>query len=113
MRWKLVIITSLVAAVVGVGGDALLLYLLTGSASPAGRAGTAAALSLLFPLAAVVFASVFVYRRTARRRKTQAAATAVISLALTLALLFASTLLVVCCQPPPALLPAPTPRGAV
>jgi len=113
LRWKLLLIASLAAALVGVGGDALLLYLLTGSASPAGRAGTSAALSLLFPVAAVVFASVFVYRHTARRRKTQAAATAVISLALTLALLFASTFLVVCCQPPPPPAPTPTPRGAV
>lgn len=112
MRWKLLIITSVLAAVVGVGGSAGLLYLLTGSAAPAGRAGLLAASALLLPLAAITFACIFVYRHTARRRKTQAAATALLSLALTLAVFFASTFLLVCCEPPPRPLPAPTPPGA-
>ena len=113
MRWKLLIITSAAAALVGVGGSAGLLYLLTGSAAPARQPGLAALGPLLFPLAVIAFACVFVYRHTARRRKTQAAATAVISLALTLAVFFAATFYVICCAPPPPQpLPAPTPRGA-
>ena len=112
MRWKLLIITSVLAALIGVGGSAGLLYLLTGSATPAGQTGLAAAAALLFPLVVITFACIFVYRHTARRRKTQAAATALISLALTLAVLFASTCYIVCCEPPPQPLPPPTPRGA-
>lgn len=112
MRWKLLSIASLLAVVVGVGGSAGLLYLLTGTAAPAGRGGPLVAGSFLFPVAAITYASIFVYRHTARRRKTQAAATALASLALTLAVYFASTFLVVCCEPPPRPLPEPTPRGA-
>ncbi|MCA1616748.1 MAG: hypothetical protein LC800_22185 [Acidobacteria bacterium] len=112
MRWKLLIITSVAAALLGVGGSAGLLYLLTGSAAPHRQPGLIAAGPLLFPLAVITFASVFVYRHTARRRKTQAAATALISLALTLAVFSASTFYVVCCEPPPRPLPAPTPPGA-
>jgi len=113
VRWKLLIITSVLAALVGVGGSSGLLYLLTGSAAPVGRGGLlAAATTLLFPLATITFACIFVYRHTARRRKTQAAATALISLALTLAVFFASAFLLVCCEPPPQPLPVPTPRGA-
>ena len=112
MRWKLLIITSVLAAIVGVGGSAGLLYLLIGSTTLGGRPGLIALGPLLFPLAVITFASIFVYRHTARRRKTQAAATAIISLALTLALIFATTFYIVCCEPPPQTLPAPTPRGA-
>ncbi len=111
MRWKLLIITSVVAALLGVGGSVGLLYLLTGSAMPHRQPGLLAAGSLLFPLAVITFASVFVYRHTARRRRAQAAATALISLALTLAVFFASTFYIVCCEPPPLPLPAPTPQG--
>lgn len=112
MRWKLLIITSVAAALVGVGGSAGLLYLLTGSAAPSRQPGLVALGPLLFPLVVITFACVFVYRHTARRRKTQAAATAIISLALTLAVFFATTFYIVCCAPPPRPLPVPTPRGA-
>jgi len=111
VRWKLLIITSVLAALVGVGGISLVFYLYPGPPTPATRPMATAA-ALLFPLAAITFASIFVYRHTARRRKTQAAATALLSFALTLAVLFASTFLLVCCEPPPQPLPPPTPRGA-
>ncbi|HEX8116857.1 MAG TPA: hypothetical protein VF521_06265, partial [Pyrinomonadaceae bacterium] len=66
----------------------------------------AAALSLLLPLAAIVYAAVFVYRHTARRRQVQAAATALLASILTLAALALVPALTG--SPGPELLP-PTP----
>ena len=111
MRWRLLVIASLAAVVAGAGGGAALLYLLTGRAAvPAGAAGWPALVALLLPLAAITYASVFVYRRTARRRKLQAALTALVSLALTLAVYFAFAIFTTCCGPPlERTPPAPTP----
>ena len=89
MRWKLLIITSLVAALLSAGGMYVFTYL--------SRAYPAAASELLLlspglvviPLAVTTLASVFVYRHTARRRKLQAALTALLSLVLTVAAVFA------------------------
>ncbi|HYY98455.1 MAG TPA: hypothetical protein VE642_07690, partial [Pyrinomonadaceae bacterium] len=53
----------------------------------------AAALALAAPVACVVFASVFVYRHTARRRTLQAAATALLASLLTLTALLLGSLL--------------------
>ncbi len=91
MRWKLFLITSLVAAFVGVGASFGLAYFLRLDASRAALAspGLALASILLIPLAAVTFASIFVYRHTARRRALQATATALLSIILTLAALYA------------------------
>ena len=113
MRWKLLVIASLAAVVAGAGGGALLLYLLTGrAAAPPVSAGWPALAALALPLSAITYASVFVYRRTARRRKLQAALTAMISLALTLAVYFAFALFTTCCEPPlERTPPAPTPRN--
>ncbi len=88
MRWKLLIIASVLAALVGAGASlAALRY-------GFGRGvfnGWAAASTLLLPLAATTYASIFVYRRTSRRRALQAAATAMLSLMLTLAALVAAS----------------------
>jgi amino acid transporter len=112
VRWKLLIIASLAAVLAGAGGSAGLLYLLTGRAAPAGRAGWLVLVALLLPLAAIAFATIFVYRHTARRRKLQAAATALASLALTLAAYLAFAVLQTCCEPPlERIPPAPTPRN--
>jgi ABC-type transport system involved in multi-copper enzyme maturation permease subunit len=110
VRWKLLIIASLAAAGAGAGGSAGLLYLLTGRPAPTGQVGWAGLAALVLPLAAVTYASIFVYRHTARRRKLQAAATALVSLALSLALFTAFAFFTTCCAPPPA--PAqPAPKG--
>jgi ABC-type transport system involved in multi-copper enzyme maturation permease subunit len=110
VRWKLLIIASLAAVVAGAGGSAGLLYLLTGRTGPTERAGWLVLVALVLPLAAITYASIFVYRRTARRRKLQAAATALASLALTLALYLAFAVLHTCCEPPlEQTPPAPTP----
>ena len=111
MRWKLLVIASLAAVVAGAGGSAGLLYLLAGRAGPTARAGWLVLAALLLPLAAITYASVFVYRHTARRRKLQAAATALASLALTLAIYVAFAVFTTCCEPPLQMPPAPTPRG--
>jgi len=114
LRWKLLIIASLAAVVAGAGGGALLLYLLTGRAAvaPAGDAGWPALAALVLPLAAITYACVFVYRRTARRRRLQAALTALVSLSLTLAVYFAIAIYTTCCAPPlERTPPAPAPRN--
>lgn len=114
MRWKLLIIAPLAAVLAGAGGGAALLYLLRGWPAPTAHDDLSAAVALLLPLAAITYASVFVYRRTARRRKLQAAATALVSLALTIAVYFALALYTACCSaaPPPGQTPpAPAPRN--
>ena len=108
VRWKLLVIASLAAVVAGAGGSAGLLHLLAGRARPNGGARWFVLAPLLLPLAAITYASVFVYRHTARRRKLQAAATALLSLALTLAVYLAFAVFTTCCAPPQAP-PAPTP----
>jgi len=110
VRWKLLVIASLAAVVAGTGGSAGLLYLLTGRAGPNGSAGWLVLAAPLLPLAAITYASVFVYRHTARRRKLQAAAAALVSLALTLAVYLAFALFTPRREPPPERGPlAPTP----
>jgi hypothetical protein len=83
LRWKLLVLTSLAAAIVGAGSFAALAQVLpTPAASPRGIDLLLAA-TLLAPLAASTYAVIFVYRHTARRRKLQAALTALLSLLLT------------------------------
>jgi uncharacterized membrane protein len=92
MRLKLVIAASLLATVVGAGSCiALRLYLFSVRAFSIPAVLVAA--SLLLPVAAIVFASIFVYRHTARRRKLQAFLTAILATLMTIGLLiFASVL---------------------
>jgi uncharacterized membrane protein len=93
MRWKLVIITSLIAAVVGAGGALGLALGLTGSTRRPSAIDLYAMLMLLVPVVAVFFASFFVYRHTARWRRAQAISTALLSTLLTLTLLLAASTL--------------------
>jgi uncharacterized membrane protein len=88
MRWKLLFLTSLAAAVAGFAiwfGFVLATF---GSASELTRAALWFALSLVIPLAPCVYAGVFAYRHTARRRKTQAVITVLLSLFFTVASYF-------------------------
>ena len=92
LRWKLLIVAPVLAAVVGAGACAAAARLLSnhgGGALPV----WAAVAALVAPLACVVYASVFVYRHTARRRTLQAAATALLASLLTLAALLVGSLL--------------------
>jgi hypothetical protein len=89
VRWKLLIITSLVAALVNAGGYLALAYRTGGLSNPLRPLQFPLAVAYVFPLALITLAGIFVYRHTARRRKLQATATVCLSLILTLALLFA------------------------
>ena len=93
MRWKLLIITSLLAAVVGASATLGLAFGLTGSTRRPATFDLYVLLMLLAPAAAVFFASLFVYRHTARWRKAQALSTALLSLLLTLTILIAGSML--------------------
>lgn len=91
MRWKLLLIASLVASLAGAGGSLALAHWLIHApfhfrTPPPALFGT-----LIAPLAAITYASIFVYRHTARQRKLQAAATALLSIILTLAVFFLSS----------------------
>jgi len=84
MRWKLVVLSSVIAAVAGVGIWSVLIKLLFGSERKFVNAYNDAALfaSMLIPLAMALFAGVFVYRHTARRRRLQAILTVLFSIVL-------------------------------
>lgn len=92
MRWKLLIITSLLAALVGAGGTLGLALGLIGSTQRPKAIDLYVVLTFLVPAASIFFASFFVYRHTARRRKLQAFSTALLSIILTLAFLIASSM---------------------
>lgn len=105
MRWKLVLIVSLLAALAGAGASLALSHWLLGSTmqlSPArfNTADFAALGALLMPLAAATFASIFVYRHTSRRRPLQAIVTALLTVALIVALLFAADAYLTSRRPP-------------
>ena len=92
MRLKLVIAASLLAAIVGAGSCIALVlgvFALKAWSSP----GLLVTSTLLLPIAAIVFASIFVYRHTARRRKLQAFLTATLSTLLTLAIFVGASIL--------------------
>lgn len=110
MRWKLLIITSLVAAITGAGGTLGLALGLTGSTRQPAALDIYVILMLLVPVLAVFFASLFVYRHTARWRKVQALSTALLSIFLTLTFLITGSLLL---APGPVEQgpPAPPPRN--
>jgi hypothetical protein len=93
MRWKLLIITSLVAAIVGAGGSLGLALGLTGSTKRPAALDVYVILMLLIPVASVFFASFFVYRHTARWRRAQALSTALLSILLTLTILIIGSML--------------------
>lgn len=92
MRLKLVIATSVLAAVVG-AGICIALVLGVFSVKALSNPGLLVSSTLLLPIATITFASIFVYRHTARRRKLQAFLTAILAILLTLAFFIAATIL--------------------
>jgi hypothetical protein len=89
VRWKLLIITSIVAALLNAGGmRALAHWGLAFITPPGAMLPGLSARGAVVPLLFTALACVFVYRHTARRRKLQAALTALFALVLTLAALF-------------------------
>ena len=71
MRLKLVFAASLLAAVVG-AGSCIALVLGVFSRQALSSPGLLVSSTLLLPMATIIFASIFVYRHTARRRRLQA-----------------------------------------
>ncbi len=92
MRLKLVIAASVLAAVVG-AGSCIALVLGVFSVKALSSPGLLAASTLLLPIVAIVFASIFVYRHTARRRKLQAFLTALLAIILTLSIFVLASVL--------------------
>jgi hypothetical protein len=82
MRWKLLLLASLVAAVLGFGLWCVLTIAIFGTATELARRDWIFLLSLLFPLGLAIYAGIFLYRHTARRRKTQAILAALLTLIL-------------------------------
>ena len=93
MRPKLVVGVSLLASLVGAGSCIGIVFGVFSSFNPAAKLGWLVILSFLLPLATIIFATIFVYRHTARRRKLQAFMTAVLATFLTLGLLVVATIL--------------------
>ena len=91
MRLKLVVIASLLAAVVG-AGSCIALVLGVFSVQALSSPGLLVTATLLLPIAAIIFASIFVYRHTARRRRLQAFLTVVLATLLTLALFIVASI---------------------
>src|SRR6266571_7693241 len=83
MRWKLIILTSLISALVAFGAWSATAIGFFGSAVAFARHDWLLLSSVLIPLVFSLLAGVFVYRHTARRRKTQATFTGLLSLILT------------------------------
>ena len=85
MRLKLVFLASFLGAAVG-AGSCIALVLGVFSRQALTSPGLLVLSTFLLPLAAIIFASIFVYRHTARRRRLQAFLTLVLATLLTVAL---------------------------
>ncbi|HZH30657.1 MAG TPA: hypothetical protein VEY11_07825 [Pyrinomonadaceae bacterium] len=84
MRWKLLIITSLVVALINTGGMRALAYWTIDHTACLPTPGPATIFVVLaVPIFFITLACIFVYRHTARRRKLQVALTALFALILT------------------------------
>ena len=98
MRLKLVLAASVLAAVVGAGICIALVFGVF-SSRDLFAPGLLVTSTLLLPIATIAFASIFVYRHTARRRKLQALLTAILAIILTLSLFIAAAILTVRYRP--------------
>jgi hypothetical protein len=108
MRWKLLLIVSLIAGLVGSGATIAIIIFLLGSTRrlEPGSVDIIAFAPLIIPIAMIIVASIFVYRHTARRRKLQAMMTALLSALLMLTIFFISQMLLTRRNPEP---PPPQP----
>lgn len=83
MRWKLLVLVSVVAAIAACGIWSGIAVATFGSARALARHDRLLLASALVPLAVAGVAAFFVYRHTSRRRKTQALVTLLFALLLT------------------------------
>jgi uncharacterized membrane protein len=75
MRWKLLVLVSIIAALLALILWSAFAIVLFGSARVMAQSDWVLAGSQLIPLCVAGYSAMFVYRHTARRRKTQAALT--------------------------------------
>src|ERR1700736_4923962 len=92
MRWKLIIITVLLATALGASASLGLVLAMTGSPPRLGAPDSILLVSLAAPLVACGGASIFVYRHTARKRRLQALLAGIVTLFLVLSLLVVSSM---------------------
>jgi len=111
MRLKLVLIVSILAALVGSGASITIVLGVFASLQPLNRPGLLVLSTFVLPAAAIVWATIFVYRHTARRRRLQAVMTALLSLLLTLGA-FTAAVLVTSRSARVQPQPTPPPRNA-
>jgi hypothetical protein len=92
MRWKLLLLASLIASIAGSGAAIAIILFMTGAPTrlEPNSVDIVALAPLIIPIAMIIAASFFVYRHTARRRKLQAMATALLSTILMLTIFFIS-----------------------
>jgi hypothetical protein len=83
MRWKLLVMTSVVASIVGGALWSAIVAALFGPAAVVARRDWLLPITLVVPLGLAAFAGYFVYRHTARRRKTHALITVIVALFIT------------------------------
>jgi len=93
MRPKLVVGVSMLSALLGAGSCVGIVLGVSSALNSTGKPGLLAFATLLLPIASIIFASIFVYRHTARRRKLQAFITAVLATILTLGIFVLATIL--------------------
>ena|SRR2546422_11333385 len=111
MRLKLVLIASLLAAVIGSGASIAIILGAFASLKPLSAPGLLVIATFVLPTAAVLYASIFVYRHTARRRKLQAALTAILAVLLCLSAFIAASLVTSKLNHVPPVAPAPRNAG--
>ena len=92
MRLKLVLISSLVAAIVGAGSAIGIILSVFSSLRPVTTPGLLVLSTCLLPILMILLSAIFVYRHTARRRKLQAILTATIALLLTILLFIVASI---------------------
>jgi len=85
MRWKVLILASLIAAIAGVLLAFAVILAIYGSLRDLATHNLLFRLTLMIPLVMVAFAGFFVYRHTARRRKLQTTLAVLLTFFLTLA----------------------------
>lgn len=83
MRWKLLVLVSLVAALIALALWSAVTVAVFGSARVLAQSDWLLLCSLLIPLGVTAYGGVFVYRHTSRRRKLQALIATILVLLLT------------------------------
>jgi hypothetical protein len=92
MRLKLVVAAAALAAILGAGSSIAIVLAAFSSLDSLRAPGLLIVATFLLPIATIVFASIFVYRHTAKRRKLQALLTATLATLLTLTIFIVASI---------------------